>query len=83
MRRAEKNKADAALLASWQQLQVELPGLSEETVKHLLELEVHGRCRVGFITRLHGRFTVLRQQRERTTMLSGVWPKNLNECEQE
>jgi hypothetical protein len=69
---------DAALLADWALLNRQLPGLGEATVRRLLAAEVEGRCRAGYVGRLHGRYCVLRQRRERRALLGGAVPPGLD-----
>lgn len=62
--------ADNALLANWATLNDSIMDLGEEQVKRLLDAEVTGQRRTQFMLRLHGRYNVLRAQRERTEMLA-------------
>ena len=62
----------AQLLNSWQILNKTIGKLTEEECAQLLELEKAGKRRAGFLMRLHGRFNVLRTQRERESLISSL-----------
>jgi len=63
------------LLGNWERLNDELPSLSLQSVRQLIEAEVEGARREHFIRRLHGRYRKLNLPLERAALLRGeYWP---------
>ena len=73
---AKRNKALApedaeALLKDWIKLNKDLMSLPISAVQQLLELEINGNRRPQVVMRLYGRFNRLREQGEKSKLLSG------------
>lgn len=60
------------LLVDWRTLNKDVLQLSEEAVRHLLEVAVQRGTRAQVVLRLHARFNRLRAERERSEVLRGV-----------
>ena len=54
---------------TWQEIQTLLPTATEKQCAEMLENERKGKKRTQHILRIHGRFNVLRAQRERKELL--------------
>lgn len=59
------------ILDNWVELNAAVMDMAESQVKALLKIEVEGQMRPQFINRLHGRFNVLRRQREQAELFAG------------
>ena len=63
------NEVLVAALKDWRSLNKILPGLREDQVRELLDMEIVGERRVTVIERLHQRYNTLRVNRERVELL--------------
>jgi hypothetical protein len=57
------------VLSSFPKLSKALPGLTEQELRDLLDLELFGNRRKTFLVRLHQRYTMVRAERERKELL--------------
>ena len=56
----------------WRSLAATLTDMAEDEVKRLLDLEVTHYKRPAIVRRLHQRYSILRTQRERKSILEGL-----------
>ena len=56
----------------WRSLAATLTNMAEDEVKRLLDLEVTHYKRPAIVRRLHQRYSILRTQRERKSILEGL-----------
>lgn len=59
-------------MLTWRELNKQLLSLTEEEVLDLLNQEREGYARATILTRLHQRYSVLRNARERMNLLKGA-----------
>ncbi len=62
-------------MLNWRSLNEQLPKLTEDAVKVLLDAECDGMRRATIMVRLHQRYTALRATRERQELLSDTKPR--------
>lgn len=54
----------------WRSLAAALTSMSEDEVKRLLDVEMATRRRVGIVRRLHQRYAMMRNARERAELMA-------------
>jgi hypothetical protein len=57
-------------MMTWRELLVNLPTMSEDQVKQMLDTECAGARRLTIMLRLHQRYCTIRMERERREMLA-------------
>jgi hypothetical protein len=56
-------------LRNWNNVNTLLRTATEKDVARMLQAERHGRCRLLYLLRIHGRLNVMRYQRERKELV--------------
>ncbi len=65
------NEAILAMLSNWGKLNADIKELREDQLKSLINYEISTKARATFVERLHQRYCMLRDARERAELLGG------------